>query len=138
MEDNKLLYGGIAVIVLLLAYPFARPFLFDTSGYDPAQDTQNMERLYKAVEAYARDNRQYPPSLFYLVPKYIDQIPVTSTRQQFDYNPRTGKILNPATEPAVNNSKSAGRPSSERGGGAGIPPATEALTGLGASQELNF
>ena len=134
MDNDKLLIGGIAVIVLVLAMPFVYPMLVDTSGYDAAKDTQNMERIYKAIGNYGAINQQYPPSLHHLVPDYLAEVPLTSTNQQFLYDPRTGQLTNPASTPTQEPQR-AGRRGS---GSGGIPPATDAMTGLGVAEELNF
>lgn len=134
MQDNKLLIGGIVVIVALLAIPIVGPKLRG-SGYDPAADTQKMDVLNRAIANYARANNQYPPSLHHLVPNFVAEVPLNSVRQQFQYDPRTGTVVNPAA-PKLDSEQTAGS-GSGRGGG-GISPATDAMTGLSVSQELNF
>ena len=105
--------------------------------YDPVVDSHKLQQLNDAVAQYGRQFGQYPPSLHYLVPDFINEIPVTSTRMQFKYNPATGAIINPSA-PAAAPSHSDDQPRRRMGGGTGLSPATEGMTGLGASQELNF
>ena len=134
MDNNKLLYAAGAIILVVIAFPFVYPMLVDTSGYNAAQDTQNMERINKAIDNYATLNKQYPPSLHHLVPEYLGEVPLTSTNQQFQYNPASGQLTNPASQPAGGAQQAGG----SRSGGGGISPATDAMTGLSVSQELNF
>lgn len=96
MNNDKLLIGGAVVIVLLIAIPIIGPMVRSPKGYDPVADTHKIDQLNQAIENYARVNGQYPPTLFYLSPKFIKEIPVTSTNLQFEYDPRTGKITNPS------------------------------------------
>ena len=93
MEDNKLLIGGIVVIALLIAIPVLGPML-KGSGYDPALDAVRMETINKAVASYARDNNAYPKDLNAMVPKYLAEVPVSSTKAPFEYYPSTGTIIN--------------------------------------------
>lgn len=134
MEDNKLLIGGLIIIAAILAVPVLGPKLRG-SGYDPAADTQTMATLNQAIANYARTNNQYPPSLHHLVPNFVAEVPLNSVRQQFQYDPRSGTVVNPSA-PKVNAEQTAGS-GGGRGGG-GISPATDAMTGLSVSQELNF
>jgi len=131
--DNKLLIGGIVVIVALLAIPIVGAKLRG-SGYDPAADTQKMDILNRAIANYARTNNQYPPSLHNLVPNFVAEVPLNSLRQQFQYDPRTGTVVNPASPAATPEETAGQRP----GRGGGISPATDAMTGLSVSEELNF
>jgi hypothetical protein len=137
MEDNKLLIGGIVVIALIIAIPVIGPML-KGSGYDPALDAVRMETLNKAVASYARDNNAYPNTLNDMVPKYLAEVPVTSTNKPFEYYPSTGTIINPA---AVAAEQAQGKSAAGTGAGSssgGISPATDAMTGLSVSEELNF
>ena len=137
MEDNKLLIGGIVVIALLIAIPVIGPML-KGSSYDPALDAVRMETINKAVASYARDNNAYPNTLNDMVPKYLAEVPVSSTNAPFEYYPSTGTIINPAAVAAEQaQGKTASSPSRGSGGGGGISPATDAMTGLSVSEELN-
>lgn len=138
--DNKLLIGVGAIIVLVLALPVIGPMLHKKNAYDPTADAQKIAQMDQAVENYARANGQYPPSLHYLVPNYLPEVPLTTTRLQFQYDPQTGRITNPSAPKTPEDEKDAGRRGirSGGGGGGGISPATDAMTGLSASQELNF
>ena len=133
MEDNRLLIGGIVIIALLVAIPIVGPMIRG-NGYDAVADSHKIDTLKKAVENYARINQQYPPSLHFLVPEYLEAVPLTSTNLQFQYDPRTGQISNPSA-PVPEGTQNAGRQGS---GGGGISPATDAMTGLSVSEELNF
>lgn len=137
MEDNKLLIGGIVVIALLIAIPVIGPML-KGSSYDPALDAVRMETINKAVASYARDNNAYPKDLNAMVPKYLAEVPVSSTNAPFEYYPSTGTIINPAVAAEQAGGKTASGPSGGSGGGGGISPATDAMTGLSVSEELNF
>src|SRR5690606_24913795 len=116
----------------VIAIPFILP-MFQSNEPDPALDNQRMERLNKAIENYATINRQYPSSLDALVPEFLAAVPVNSTNMPFNYDPATGVVTNPA--PAV---ETEGTRQSTRSGGGGISPATDAMTGLSVSEELNF
>ena len=100
MKNDNLLIGGAAIILVLLAIPIIGPMVLGPKGYDPEIDTPRIAQLNHAVEDYARANGHYPPSLFYLSPDYLKEIPLTSTNLQFEYDARTGKITNPS-EPVV-------------------------------------
>lgn len=138
MEDNKLLIGGLIIIALVIAIPVVGPMLRG-SGYDPVADSHKLDSLNKAVAAYAQMNNQYPPSLHHLVPKFLPQIPLNSVNQQFQYDPRTGMVVNPAAvaAQAAEDNASAGAQRPGRGGG-GLSPATDGMTGLSVSQELKY
>jgi len=137
MDNDKLMYAAIAIVLVVIAFPFIYPMIVDTSGYNAAQDTQNMERIYKAINNYATINQHFPPSLHHLVPEYLGEVPLTSTNLQFQYDPLTGKIVNPSS-PTGDGSTQAGRSQRPGRDGGGISPATDAMTGLGVSEELNF
>ena len=98
MKNDNLLIGGAAIILVLLAIPIIGPMVLGPKGYDPEIDTPRIAQLNHAVEDYARANGHYPPSLFYLSPDYLKEIPLTSTNLQFEYDARTGRITN-ASEP---------------------------------------
>ncbi len=134
MDNDKLLIGGVIVIVLVIAIPILAPYIINDRKYDPVADSHKLERLNKAVTAYGQKNGQYPPSLYYLVPDYIGEVPVTSTRLQFDYNPSNGVISNPSAPvlPGERSKKASGYQ------GRGVSATTEAMTGLSASEDLNF
>lgn len=135
MEDNKLLIGGLIIIAAVLAIPIIAPMIRG-NGYDPVADTHKIDTLNKAVANYARTYNQYPPSLHYLVPKFLAEVPLNSIRQQFEYDPRSGTVINPAAvTAAAAEGKTASKDNWGRGGG-GISPATDAMTGLSVSQEL--
>lgn len=138
MEDNKLLIGGIIIIALIVAIPVIGPMLRG-SGYDPVADSHKIDTLNKAVAGYARANNQYPASLHNLVPQYLDKVPLNSVHTQFEYDPATGTVINPAAvaaEAAEGDGKSKTAGGRKGGGGMGISPATDSMTGLSVSQEL--
>lgn len=135
MEDNKLLIGGLILIAGFIALPIIAPMLRG-NGYDPVADTHKVDALNKAVASYARTFNQYPPTLHHLVPKFLAEVPINSVRQQFQYDPRTGTVINPAAPaPAPPQGKTVARGNWGQGGG-GVSPATDAMTGLSVSQEL--
>jgi hypothetical protein len=41
--------------------------------------------IVKALEAYYNENGKYPDTLQELVPKYLDEVPTTSTGQEYKY-----------------------------------------------------
>lgn len=134
MEDNRLLIGGLILIAVILAIPVLGPMIRG-NGYDPVADSHKLDTLNKAVASYARAHNQYPPSLHHLVPQYLAEVPLNSTRTQFQYDPGTGTVINPAAAEAAEGKTAGG--GQGRGGG-GISPATDAMTGLSVSEELNF
>lgn len=134
MDSEKILYWGIAAIVVVLAIPLIYPLLVDNTELDAARDQQRMERLGKAIETYAKINERYPSTLYDLVPEYIAEVPLTTARESFEYDPRTGWVSHPSpADPEDDDGKSRRRAS-----GGGISPATDAMTGVGVSQELNY
>lgn len=134
MDNEKLWIGGVIVILLVLAIPIIGPMVIDTSGYDPAADSHKLDLMNRAIKNYASINRQYPPTLHHLVPNFLDAVPLTSTNLQFQYDARTGTVTNPSAPPP----KPEGPRTIRVGGGGGVSPATDAMTGLGVSQELNY
>ena len=138
MDNEKLVIGGAVLIVLVLAIPILAPMLSSEGKYDAVADSHKMQQMNDAVAAYARDHQQYPPTLYHLVPDYMDEIPVTSTRRLFEYDPRTGVIVNPSAPPASHAKSLDGTQRQRNRGGGGVSPATDAMTGLGVSQELNY
>lgn len=134
MDNEKLLIGGVIVILLVLAIPIIGPMVIDTSGYDPVADSQKLDTMNRAIKNYANTNQQYPPTLHYLVPDFLDAVPLTSTNLQFQYDARTGTVTNPSAPPP----KPEGPNTIRIGGGGGVSPATDAMTGLSVSQELNY
>lgn len=137
MEDNKLLIGGLIIIAVVIAIPVLGPMIRG-NGYDPVADSHKLDSLNKAVAAYAQANNQYPPSLHHLVPNFIPQIPLNSVNQQFQYDPRTGMVVNPAAVAAQAAEDQAAGGAPRRGGGGGLSPATDAMTGLSVSEELKY
>jgi hypothetical protein len=141
MDNEKLLIGGVVIIALVLAIPIVAPMLSKKNQYDAVADSHKIQQLLDAVDAYGQTNQHYPPSLHHLVPDYIDEIPLTSTNLQFEYNPQNGRVTNPSA-PIVPDAKSQnalGNPGKRgRKGSSGVTPATDAITGIGVSQELNF
>lgn len=135
MDNDKLLYTAGAIILVVIAFPFVYPLFVDTSGQHAAQDKQNMERISNAINNYATINQQYPASLQQLVPEYLAEVPLTSANLQFQYDPSTGQLTNPSLASADGAEQAGG---SRSGGGGGISPATDAMTGLSVSEELNF
>jgi hypothetical protein len=136
MDDNRLLIGGLIIIALVIAIPVLGPMLRG-SGYDPVADSHKLDTLNKAVATYARAHNQYPPSLHHMVPQFLAEVPLNSTNTQFQYDPRTGTVINPAAVAAeAAEGKTAG--GGQGRGGGGISPATDAMTGLSVSEELKF
>lgn len=117
-------------------------------GYDPAsgallelpppaapqitQDDRNsLAALDKAVYAYWESTGRYPPSLEALAPRYIQQVPLTSTGEAFIYDAQIGAIYHPRQTPA------AGVPVAQgRAGGGGAGALGEATTGIGIQNQL--
>ncbi len=137
MDNEKLLIGGVIVIALVIAIPIIAPMLSKEDQYDPIVDSHKLQELNDAVAQYGQQFGQYPPSLHYLVPDFISEVPVTSTRLQFTYDPATGAVMNPSAPAAAAPPEDA-NPRRRRSGGLGLSPATEGMTGLGASQELKY
>lgn len=136
MDSEKLLIGGVILIALIVALPFVKPLFSKTNQYDAVADSHKLKQLSDAVNAYGQKNGQYPPSLFYLAPDYIDVIPLTSTNKEFQYDPTTGTISNPSAPAAMDTGLAKDSKSKSRGNG-GITPATDAMTGLSVANELN-
>jgi len=138
MQDNKLLIGGVVIIALLVAIPVLGPMLRG-NPYDPAEDARKMETLNKAISSYVQSNNRPPSSLEAMVPDYLAEVPLNSVNSPFQYDPRTGAVSNPAAAEAAETAEQSAEGGARGGrGGGGISPATDAMTGLGVSQELNF
>ena len=139
MDSDKLLIGGIVVIALIIAIPVLAPMFTSERAYDPIVDSHKLEALKNAVNTYGQETGQYPASLFDLVPKYIEEIPLTSTNLQFGYDPRNGAIINPSAPAGAQAAvKNDGGKRERRPGSGTLSPASEAMTGLGISEELNY
>ena len=139
MDNEKLIIGAIALVAIVLLAPFIHSRFFDQHRYDPVADSHKLEELRDAITAYGQQTGQYPPSLFHLVPDYIDEIPLTSTNQQFEYDPTNGNLVNPGApiEKAPEDDKNARNGGRSRGG-SGVSAGTDAITGVGVAQELNY
>lgn len=135
MENDKLILAIILIVIVVAAFPVVYPMLVDNTAKHAATDAQNLQRIQDAVRNYATLKGQYPASLADLSPEFMAQVPNTTARKPFNYNPRTGQVSNPAPSEADGGS---GQNVRARGGGSGVPASTDAFTGLGVSQELNY
>jgi hypothetical protein len=134
MDNEKLVIGGVIIIAALIGIPLLYPMLVDTTARNAAKDKQSMERIQAAVDNYAKINQRYPNTMYDLVPEYLAEVPLSTSRLAFQYNPGTGRVALPDYA-AASSSRSAG---GRGAGGGGVPPATDAITGLSVSEELNF
>ena len=69
----------ISVVVLIIFV------LISCSDYDPQKDQKISESIIAAITAYKNDHNAYPTTLDNLIPKYIETIPLTSSRDKFRY-----------------------------------------------------
>lgn len=98
-------------------------------------DMQTMEKIKMAINQYGTATGYYPPTLDDLYPNYLPQPPRTAAGQQFIYNNQNGYLAHPAQQAAV-----PAAPRQQRrgmGGGAGVGPMGEVMTGIGMQQQLN-
>lgn len=115
------------------------------SGGSFAEDLKTIQKIRGAIGNYHKDNKRLPPSLQSLTPKYLSEVPKTSTGQDFYYDPVTGIVYHPsqvpsqyvtpppqatAPQPVVATPR---RPVAVGGGG----PLGEAMTGISMQQQLN-
>lgn len=116
-----------------------------TSGGSFAEDLKSIQIIRGAIGKYQKDNKRLPPSLQSLAPKYLSEVPKTSTGQDFYYDPATGTVyhpsqvpsqyVTPAPQPTPPQSAAAAprRPAVVGGGG----PLGEAMTGISMQEQLN-
>jgi hypothetical protein len=105
-----------------------------TPTHGPApSDQQQLASLRQAIQAYWNDRGAYPPSLYALVPTYLDVLPESSSGRPFTYDAQTGAVSAPGAPP----SEARPQPQPRQRHGAGTTPMVEGMTGLGAQQELN-
>ncbi len=107
-----------------------------------AQDQEALNKLKVGVLDYWTSKRAYPPSLYALVPEFIDQVPTTSSGQAFVYDPQTARVYHPAELNARANTPAAPQQQQQPGrrrqrGGAGAGPMGEMMTGIGIQEELS-
>jgi len=106
-------------------------------------DVRKMTDIRQSMDRYGRTTGYYPPSLQALVPTYLTALPKTDSGQDFVYYPQTGALLHPsevagqgAAPPAPQHQgRQAGR--AQGGGGAGVGPMGEVMTGMAVQKELN-
>lgn len=134
MDNEKLMIGGVIIIAALIGIPVLYPLLVDTSAKNAAKDKQSLERIQTAVNNYATINRRYPTTLYELVPDYLAEVPLSTSRLVFQYNPNSGRVALPDYAQANAAQNGGGR----GGGGGGVSATTDALTGLSVSEELKF
>ena len=105
-----------------------------------AQDQEALNKLKVGVLDYWTSKRAYPPSLYALVPEFIDQVPATSSGQAFVYDAQAGRVYHPAELKAQTNASPAPQQQPARRrerGGAGAGPMGEMMTGIGIQEELS-
>lgn len=98
-------------------------------------DTQMMEQIRQAINQYGTATGFYPPTLDALYPTYLSQMPRTASGQQFVYNNQNGYLASPTQQAAA-----PAAPAQQRqrvGGGSGVGPMGEVMTGIGMQQQLN-
>jgi hypothetical protein len=98
-------------------------------------DMQTMEKIKLAINQYGTATGYYPPTLDDLYPNYLPQPPRTAAGQQFIYNNQNGYLAHPtqqAAAPAAPQQRQRAM-----GGGAGVGPMGEVMTGIGMQQQLN-
>lgn len=135
MENDKLILAIILIVIAMAAFPVVYPMLVDNTAKNAATDARNLQSIQNAVQNYATLKGRYPATLADLSPEFMAKVPNTTSRKPFNYDPRTGRVTNPAPANAEGDSGSNAR---ARGGASGVPASTDAFTGLGASQELNY
>lgn len=107
-----------------------------------AQDQEALNKLKVGVLDYWTSKRAYPPSLYALVPEFIDQVPATSSGQAFVYDPQAARVYHPSELNAQMNSPATPQQQQQparrrQRGGAGAGPMGEMMTGIGIQEELS-
>jgi hypothetical protein len=104
------------------------------AGTSMVNDTQRMQQIQQAIIQYGTATGYYPPTLDDLYPNYLPQLPRTASGQQFVYNNQNGYLAMPAAQAVAAAPAAPQRPI---GGGAGVGPMGEVMTGIGMQQQLN-
>ena len=83
---------GLGMVVLLLGCNVETV----TKATVEAENTAilaNKVELRTAIRTYEVEMGEYPPSLNVLVPDYLDTLPTHRDGSSFNYDPRTGEVL---------------------------------------------
>jgi len=112
------------------------------TGGSFAEDLKTIQVVRGAIGRYQKDNRRNPPSLQSLVPKYLTEVPQTSSGQDFYYDPATGTVYHPSQLPSQPVPSMPSAPVSQTAvprqtGPMGGGPLGEAMTGIAIQQQLN-
>ncbi|HEX73312.1 MAG TPA: hypothetical protein ENN65_08370 [Candidatus Hydrogenedentes bacterium] len=105
------------------------------SAAPASSDTQMMERIRMAINQYGTATGYYPATLDDLYPNYLSQPPRTASGQPFIYNNQNGYVAHPAQHAAAAAPR-APQPTQRAGGGMGVGPMGEVMTGIGVQQQL--
>jgi len=94
----------------------------------PAEDLRRMEQIKYAVLQFAYATGYYPQNLDVLYPNYISFTPLTTSGEQFIYNPQTGTVSHPKQGSVVSQSQPPIGPTSG--------PLSEYTGAIGIQQQL--
>lgn len=98
-----------------------------------AEDREFKVGIQRAIARYAQATGYYPANLQTLVQNnYIPYVPLTSSGQNFIYNPQDGSLFHPAEGTAQNTAPNRTRGVQFRGAG----PLGETMAGIGVQRQL--
>ncbi len=125
--DKKTISIIVGILIVVLCVPLLPKLKEIIDPPRPLTDDERIAQIRQALDEYKTTNGRFPTTLDVLVPTHLASVPQNKAGQNFNYNARTGAVINP-TQAA----------SSRNRGGVGVTPMTDAMTGLSVSEELNF
>lgn len=131
--DTKQVLLIIAVIIgLLIVIPLIPKAIRELKGPDPEVDQRNLVVIERAIKEFVKVRGQNPETLDALAPMYIAHgiVPRTADGQSFLYDPYTAAVSIPKALPK--NIITIG------GGGSGMSPMGDAMTGMSVADEMNY
>ena len=131
METKQIFLILIAVVAILIVIPLIPKAIREFKGPDPEADTKNLARIQIGISEFVKVRGQYPESLDVLAPMYMEFVPKTADGRAFLYNPTTATASIPA---AIQQNTGWGA----MGGGSGLTPMGDAMTGMSVADEMNY
>lgn len=123
-------YGYDPATGQLLEEPMRAP---SPSGFT-ATDQRNLEAIGDAIFRYWEATGLYPRTLADVAPTYMTRVPTLESGASFEYDAVSGAVY----PPAVAQRAPAGGPVARSGGGgSGVGPLGEVMTGISISNELS-
>lgn len=133
MDTKQILLILAAVVGILIVIPLIPKAIRELQGPDPEIDTKNLAVIQLAIGEFVKVRGQYPDSLDALAPMYIANgvVPKTADGRSFLYDSTTAT----ASIPAPIQKNTAWSPG---GGGSGLTPMGDAMTGMSVAEEMNY